>query len=167
MKKVISVSIASVALALSFNSSLNARGIQPVYSFKNLGEFNNDSGQEFTKLLVTCNGDPAPRYIQRIVGQEMWCIQGMLESCSKERIESATTACTTDAETLIAKQPSVETAPAALSAPETAELKRKAELRTKLLADQMAVEQEQLNIEARRIELRELELKLTASRDAR
>lgn len=161
MKKVIKIRIASVLLLagtiVSSVSSVYAAKFQPVYSFKNLGEFNNPQGQEFTKLLVTCNGDPKPRYIQRIVGQNLWCIDGNAESCSKERIDTATIACTTEA-------PSAVATIAAPTPEQLAEEKRKAELRDKLLAEQLEVEQKRIDIQARRVELQALELRLAAQK---
>ncbi len=159
MKKVFKTSLASMALASilsTYGYSVNAAGFQPVYSFKNLGEFTNLDGQEFTKLLVTCNGDPVPRYIQRIVGQKNWCIDGQSESCSKERIETATVACTTNAPTMIAN--------VQISPEELADQQRKSELKEKLLAEQIEVEKKQIDIQSRRVELQTLELKLAAQK---
>ncbi len=158
MKKVIIY--ASLSLVVCVFAGLEtalAKKIQPVYSFKNLGEFTGPDGSEFTKLKVKCNTDDTPRYILRNTGEEQWCIQGMLESCAKERIDSATVACTTSASVLAATEktpaPSVD----------TAALERKKAEREKLLAEQMAVEKQRLEIEARRVQLREKELRLSAA----
>ena len=164
-EKIFKVGITSVvvsgAIVLSLSSAHAAGRFQPVYSFKNLGEFTNPSGQEYTKLLVTCNGDPDPRYIQREKGQKLWCIDGDASSCSKERIETATTACTTPLENS-ATQVAAETTPTAPKISE--EDKRKTELRNKLVAEQLALEQKRIEIKSRQIELQQLELKLSSQR---
>lgn len=159
MKKVIRNKLVGIVLTssmLSCASLVSAAGFQPVYSFKNLGKFTNTDGQEFTKLLVTCNGDPEPRYIQRIVGEKNWCINGKPESCAKERIDTATVACTTDTSVVAVNAP--------ISPEDLAEQKRTSELREKLLAEQIEVEQKRIDIQARRVELQALELRLATQK---
>ncbi len=162
MKKVSFAVMASVVLATCVSFTADGKK-QPhaVYSFKNLGEFNNSEGNEFTKLLVTCNSDKQPRYIQRIVGQELWCIEGQPASCAKERMEPAIIACTTKAKVFAA---SIKSQQVDVNLKTREQTIQQNTLKKKLIAEQMEVEQKRLDIETRRIQLREQELKLLASK---
>ncbi len=144
-------------ICVTFSGSAYGTKIQPVYSLKNLGDDYKDvSGKEYKKLQIKCNTGPEPRYIHRIKGSELWCVNGDQRECSEDRIEAATKACLMSAPSAVA----IETpSKAPTTAPSEAQLKADAE-RANLEEEFMANQQKKIELRERQLELRKRELEL-------
>jgi len=144
--------VSYLVLVLVFNASAFAAKIQPVYSLKNLGDHQYDSGKSYQKVQIKCNTSPDLRYIHRDAGREDWCVEGDSAECFSERIEAATRACSVARDSLV----TLDSSPAKTQQETSQALVERAKLEEELLEN----EQRKIELRSRQLELRKRELEL-------